>query len=350
LLAGLGIPDRRITLFPSHLPDPAGFVSRTARERWSLHEKAHAPFETAFPAGAPWGEEARDLSGGGWRGLVYADERAWPAVHPWHERRKYLADAGDGSAVLHKFAGLGGHGARAHRRAAALAEAGFTPPVLGLSRGFLRQAWIGGARPLTRRDAGPAFLDFVTTYLGHLGRHHATGEAADTRSLVEMLCLNVTDELGEDHTLDINRLVQHITKSGEVSAVAVDGRMLPHEWLLTPAGAYLKADAIDHHADHFFPGPVADIVWDLAGLAAEFGLPDATAGDIASALGSATGDPTLPARLPFHQAAYVAFRLGYATLAAATLAGTADGARMGRLRRRYRRQLERAVERLSAVL
>jgi hypothetical protein len=132
--------------------------------------------------------------------------------------------------------------------------------------------------------------------------------------------------------------------------VAVDGRTLPHEWLLTPAGAYLKADVVDHHADHFFPGPAADIAWDIAGLVAEFGLSDATAGDLASAVGVTTGDPTLPARLPFHQAAYLAFRLGYVRLAAATLAGTADGARMGRLARRYRRQLERAVERLSAVL
>jgi hypothetical protein len=350
VLGALGVPDRRVTLFPSHLPDPAGFVSESARERWPRHGKAHAPFETVFPAGTPWGAEARDLSAGGWRGLLYADERAWPAVHPWHERRKYLAEAGDGTAVLHRFAGLGGHGARACRRATALAEAGLTPPVLGLSRGFLGQAWVGGARPLTRRDAGPAFLAFAATYLGHLGRHHATGEAANNRQLIEMLRVNVLEELGASWPNSINGLKRHNTSMSEVLAVAVDGRMLPHEWLLTPTGTYLKTDAIDHHADHFFPGPAADIAWDIAGLAAEFGLPDRTVANLAAAVGAAVGDPALAARLPFHAAAYTAFRLGYVRLAAVTLAGTADGARMGRLARRYRRQLERAVERLSAVL
>ncbi|MBZ5585043.1 MAG: hypothetical protein LAQ30_23105, partial [Acidobacteriia bacterium] len=38
------------------------------------------------------------------------------------------------------------------------------------------------------------------------------------------------------------------------AAIALDGRMLRHEWLETARG-YMKADALDHHDDHFFPGP-----------------------------------------------------------------------------------------------
>jgi hypothetical protein len=56
--------------------------------------------------------------------------------------------------------------------------------------------------------------------------------------------------------------------------VELDGRMLPHEWLITEAG-YKKTDALDHHDDHFFPG-AQDIAWDLAGAAVEFRMsPDA---------------------------------------------------------------------------
>lgn len=345
VLAELGVPDRRITLFPSHLPDPVGFVSRTARDRWPRHEKACAPFDAAFPTGLPWGAEARDLSAGGWRRLLYADERAWPAVHPWHERRKYLAgDVGAGSAVLYRFAGLGGHGARAHARAATLAEAGFTPPTLGHSRGFLRQAWIDG-RPLRRRDANPAFLSFARDYLAHLARHHGTGEPARPGRLVEMLRANVAEALGSGWAERLAGLERHVSALGEVPAVAIDGRMMPHEWLVTPTGRHLKLDALDHHADHFFPG-AADIAWDVAGLAVEFGLDEATVDD----LGAALEDATLPARLPFYGAAYPAFRLGYVSLAATTLKGTPDGARMSRLARRYGWQLKRAVKRLSAVL
>jgi hypothetical protein len=349
VLAELGVPDRRIVLFPSHQPDPLGFVSRSARDRWPRHEKAWAPFETAFPEGPPWGAKARDLSAGGWRGVLYADERAWPAVHPWHERRKYLAgDVEAGSAVLHKFAGLGSHGARAHARAVALAEAGFAPPALGLARGFLRQAWIDG-RPLGRRDAGSSFLSATGAYLAHLVRDHVTGDLAGAGPLVEMLRANVAEGLGSAWVDRLAGLERHVAAFGEVPALAVDGRMLPHEWLVTPAGRYLKADGVDHHADHLFPGP-ADIAWDLAGLADEFGLDEAVVGDLGATLGTALGDAGLLARLPFHRAAYIAFRLGYVRLAASTLAGTADRARMGRLARRYGWQLRRAVERLSAVL
>ena len=50
--------------------------------------------------------------------------------------------------------------------------------------------------------------------------------------------------------------------------VAIDGRMLPHEWLETRM-AIVKADALDHHDDHFFPG-CQDIAWDIAGASVEW--------------------------------------------------------------------------------
>lgn len=349
LLADLSVTDDRIALFPSHLPDPAGFVAPAARERWARHRKALAPFETAFPSGPLRGAAAQDLGGGAWRAVTYADERLWPAAHPWWERRKYLAEPeGGGAPVLHKFAGLGRYGGEALTRATTLAAAGFSPPVLGLKRGFLRHAWLA-ARPLTRHDGGsPAFLRTAVAYLGHLAGSYATGGAARPGPLLDLLRANVAEGLGPAQTSRLVGLERHLAGFGEVPAVALDGHMSPHEWLLTPSGRFAKADAVDHHADHFFPGP-ADAAWDVAGLAAEFALPDGTAADLAAAVAGVTGDRGLPSRLPFHAATYLAFRLGQTTIAADTLRGTADGERMRRSARRYRWQLRRALDRLTAV-
>ena len=48
-----------------------------------------------------------------------------------------------------------------------------------------------------------------------------------------------------------------------------DGRMQPHEWLLSADGHMLKTDSGSHGDDHFFPGPT-DIAWDLAGAMVEW--------------------------------------------------------------------------------
>jgi hypothetical protein len=105
--------------------------------------------------------------------------------------------------------------------------------------------------------------------------------------------------------------------------VAVDGRMLPHEWLRTARG-YLKVDALDHHDDHFFPGPV-DIAWDLAAAAVEFGMSPEARQLLVERYRRLSGDRTIAGRLPYYTVAYLACRMGYASLAAETLAGTTDG-------------------------
>ncbi len=52
--------------------------------------------------------------------------------------------------------------------------------------------------------------------------------------------------------------------------MAIDGRMLPHEWV-TDGGRLMKVDALDHPADDFLPG-CRDIAWDVAGACVELGL------------------------------------------------------------------------------
>lgn len=100
---------------------------------------------------------------------------------------------------------------------------------------------------------------------------------------------------------------------GDTPAVQVDGRMLPHEFLRTADGI-VKVDALDHGADHFFPGPV-DICWDLAAVEAEFWLDRGTASTLVGAFARRARDPAAARRMPFYRLAYAAFQLGYATLA-----------------------------------
>src|SRR5215208_6089224 len=73
-LAALGVPDDRITLFPSWEPDPAGFRSEGARDRWNRHRKYTTSFERLWLddgrlARAAGGDALTDLSGGAWRAL-----------------------------------------------------------------------------------------------------------------------------------------------------------------------------------------------------------------------------------------------------------------------------------------
>ncbi len=95
-------------------------------------------------------------------------------------------------------------------------------------------------------------------------------------------------------------------------ACIVDGRMLPHEWIATPAG-YLKTDALDHGDNHFYPGP-CDPAWDLAGAIAEFDFHEEAREVLVDAYERASGDGGVRARLPFFTAAYLAFRIGYASM------------------------------------
>ncbi len=101
-------------------------------------------------------------------------------------------------------------------------------------------------------------------------------------SLVEMIEVNVSEGLGSDWLSRLGDLERFRPLVANAPALAMDGRMMPHEWLATDAGI-LKTDAIDHHDDHFVPGP-QDIAWDVAGFAAEFGLSSRTVRDFAESI------------------------------------------------------------------
>jgi hypothetical protein len=294
-LSRIGIPDSRIAFFPSWDAEGANFVSESARRRWPRHRRYTAAFEELHLL-----DDARDLSAGRWREI----RKVWPAVQPQHERRKYLREG-----RLYKFAGYGRYGRAALERANRLAP--FTTAPAGLENGFLVVPWLEGAP--VRLCAG--FIEFTARYFAFLRREFSLGHAADTRSLAEMIEVNT------------GRPWDGPIPEGE--AVALDGRVLPHEWLETPDG-YVKLDGLDHHDDHFFPGP-QDIAWDLAAFDIEFGGGEY----LMERYRRESGDQTIGTRLPFYRAAYLAFRLGYTDLAARSLGASDDAARFRRDRTGY---------------
>jgi hypothetical protein len=294
-LGALGVRNDRIVLFPSWDADPGAFTSDRARRCWDRHRRYTVPFEDLHKF-----DDAADLSGGKWRESL----RRWPAVQPQHERRKYLR--GD---RLYKFAGYGRYGREKLERAAHLD--GWIPPVLGLEDGFLMTRWVEGKAVRTNA----AFVEHAARYLAHIAREFRTGQPADTATVAHMIEVNT------------GRSWSGLLPEGE--AVLLDGRMARHEWLET-AGGYVKTDALDHHDDHFFPGP-QDIAWDVAAFGVECGAPHR----IAERYAELSGDRDIAARLPFYRIAYLAFRLGYCDVAADALGDWEDAARFRRARQRY---------------
>jgi hypothetical protein len=325
-LSALGIPDGHICMFPSWDAPAENLRSQSARNRWRRHEKYITPFEAVWRT-----DGLADVSAGQWRELFWRSERDYPAVHPQHERRKYL-DRGRG--ILYKFAGLGSFGSASLTRALQIAQQGFGPHVLGLRNGFLETRFVEG-RPLTENDATLELLDTIARYIAFLKTRYTTTEPAPVARVLEMVRVNTSEVLGYEPDVPTPVGISQL-------AVALDGRMLPHEWLATRTG-YIKTDAVDHHDDHFFPG-CQDIAWDLAGVVVEFQLSTAQREQLLENYLILQNDRTLFGRMPFYEAAYLTYRLGYAALACQTLKSSPEETRFRQLLSRYTAQLQHVLE------
>jgi hypothetical protein len=253
-------------------------------------------------------------------------------VQPQHERRKYLSRGG----TTLRFAGLGRRGRTMAARAAALGDSGFAATFISLRRGFLEQPWTSG-RPLAlSAGSTPPVIARLASYVAFLRRTFSTEQPDSIDELRAMAVCNASEGLGDWTAAALERLAAPL-HGLEEPRVAVDGRMLPHEWI--DAGDRLvKMDALDHHDDDFWPG-CRDAAWDVAGAIAEFDWPPHASGSFVNAYARASGDHTIRQRLPFYLAAYLAYRQAYAALAAATLGDSADGRAFTALRQRYRRSL-----------
>jgi hypothetical protein len=256
-------------------------------------------------------------------------------VHPHHERRKYLARGGTEGVRLLKFSGLGRYGRRALERAESLAAAGYGPRPYRVRHGFLEMELVPG-RPLTSADsARRGFLEHAAGYVGFLAHADARPETVRFDDLVAMMPEPTGDALAPAAEAGAAQLAadrEAVVRSGR--AVAVDGRMLPHEWLLAADGRYVKTDGVDHHDDHYFPGR-QDVAWDVAGTLVEFDLEAGAERAFVDTCRVRAGDARLPDRLPFYRAAYLAYRLGYCTQAEHSVDTAEERERFRALRERY---------------
>ncbi|MFL5449819.1 MAG: hypothetical protein ACJ8AP_16420 [Gemmatimonadales bacterium] len=343
LLRSWGVADEKILLFPSWETGGTHLRSPLARAVWRRHRQFTAAFEDAwlrsgrFEAAFPG--ELQDVSAGEWRRVVYDSPADYPAVHPQHERRKYLLfqQNAPGPSRLVSFAGFGDYGRSKLRRAQRLAAAGFTPEPEMLAHGFLRRRFVAGS-PVGPGEVTAELLETVAAYLAHLYREHAAEPSVSSDTLREMIATNLEEGLGQSWSKDLLDL-----PSGEwiERGVMLDGRMLAHEWIRSATG-YIKVDALDHHNDHFFPG-CQDIAWDLAAAAVELNLGNHGRDVLVEHYRSISGDRGIAQRLPFYRIAYLSFRLGYTSLASATLGDSPDARRFVVETRRYIELIEREL-------
>lgn len=327
-LSRLGIPDERIIFLPSWIPEGSSFISEAARSRWVRHRKYHTSYEELWPV-----DSELDLSAGRWRHRSYADEEQYPAVQRQHERRKYLGATAQG-LCLHKFAGLGRYSAGKLERAALLADAGFTPEPLGLENGFLISRYVEG-NPCQPGDC--RLLDRIASYVTYIRERAPASVPVPWLELRHMIEINVVETFGSQWDAQIRQLERMLPVIADQQTVAIDGRMLPHEWIETAEG-FLKTDALDHHQDHFFPG-CQDAAWDLAGAVVEFSWGQQERDALIATYRSYSNDRSIALRLPFYLVAYLAYRLGYCILARSAVADSPDAGRFELLERRYRNKL-----------
>jgi hypothetical protein len=240
-----------------------------------------------------------------------------------------------------RFGGLGRYGEAKRRRADALAGAGLGPAPTRLENGYLSLPFVDG-RPCTA--ATPALVDSMARHIAFLTRSFPETRSPQLDTVAEMLATNIRLALG-DATPPL-QLEQYRTALDAAPCAAIDGRMLPHEWLECD-GRFVKTDALDHHCDHFFPG-LQDAGWDLATAAFEFDLGRAARDRLIEIYVAASGDRDVATRLPFYDLAYPAFRLGYASLAEESLGDSPDGRRFHAVAERCRTQLRRLLTSPSA--
>ena len=340
-LCDLGIDAERIVLFPSWNADPSTFRSTEARLVWNRHRRysalAHEADLAVEQIAGALPNEAVDFSGGAWRSRLLADESTWPAVQPQHEVPKVWLP-GRGSIV--RFAGLGRYGKAKLQRAGKLAAAGLGPAPEWLKRGYLSMPFIDGS-PCAEADA--TLLDHMAEHVAFLVRTFPATRSPDVDAILELVETNVRLDFGAG--VSIPDLTAFRAPLADAPCAAIDGRMRPHEWVRTAGDSgrmFLKTDALDHHADHFFPG-LQDAGWDLAAIEFEFRLPASATERLLARYVAASRDRDGAARLPFYRLAYPAFRLGYATLARGSLGATADGFR-------FERVMEACRIRLQALL
>jgi hypothetical protein len=265
------------------------------------------------------------IGGGEWRRRLFGDERTWPASWTSLERLKYLSSGNAANQSLFKFLGFAHYGKQVFEREEKVAALGFGPAPQLKEEGFVSYDWLQG-RPMSAEDLSTCTLQRLAAYCAFRAQAFAA-EIPDLSALEQMTEHNLR-ELGIDlpATLTMER------------PAICDGRMQPHEWLLTGDGQMLKTDSGSHGDDHFFPGPT-DIAWDLAGAIVEWRMNEFKTEFFLDAYRRASGDDARD-RIADFAIAYAVFRSAYSRMAANALAGGEEEARHRIAAAAYDRALE----------
>jgi hypothetical protein len=324
-----GVPREKITLICSHDPQPDRMCAENAAARWQQFRCITTSKEARRPADAHiW------IGGGEWRKFFLPDESAWPACWPSFERLKYLSGKGDGNR-FYKFLGLGHYGDQIFGRERCVAAEGFAPAPSIEDHGFISYPFLN-ARPMRSEDLTRQTLELLATYCAFRLRTFAI-PSANLSALQEMA----------EHNLHEFNLDLPVALRLE-SAVIADGRMQPHEWLLSGEVKMLKTDCGSHGDDHFFPGPT-DIAWDLAGAIVEWRMSAPQAEAFLEIYRRASGDDAQN-RIADYVNAYAVFRLAYCTMAANAMEGTQEQRKLEQSAELYRTRLQsNVVGRLAFV-
>ncbi|HEV7523277.1 MAG TPA: hypothetical protein VGP89_19400, partial [Candidatus Angelobacter sp.] len=216
-----------------------------------------------------------------------------------------------------------------------VAAAGFGPMPRAESDGFVSYQWIEG-RPLSASDLCSDILVRLAEYCAFRLRAFAA-ELVELNSLQKMADHNLR-ELGLDYTIDL--CLKH--------PVIADGKMQPHEWLLSTEGKLLKTDSGSHGDDHFFPGPT-DIAWDLAGAIVEWQMNDEQIEEFIETYHRASGDDAR-ARIDDFIRAYAVFRAAYCLMAANAMSGSDEQPRLRRAANGYRAVLNKTQARCIVAM
>ncbi|MFL6289526.1 MAG: hypothetical protein ACJ759_01370 [Thermoanaerobaculia bacterium] len=365
-----GVAPEAISFLPSHRGGLGPYASERHRGRWQRARRHVVEFERVFASPearwplSRWVEDLtgtpeaalEDLSAGRWRERLFPDRSRWPAADVQGERRKYLLPAA-GRRWLLKFAGLGRYGRERLAIAEALGGAGLIPPITGLRHGFLVGPWLEDVRPLPLAPEVDrlALLDAVAGYLAfRAARFPASRQerGATPVKLFEMMAFNTKSALGPHLAAGMREWQDRVAEVSRLERpVLTDNKMHAWEWLVTPEGKILKADALDHHRANDLIGP-QDPAWDLAGAAVELDLGEAELNLLADAVSRRSGVPRAePVQLGFYAVAYLAFQVGRHTLAAEALeqVAPAESAGMRSEIDRYAGKLRRALARGASV-
>ncbi len=351
-----GVERSRIHFFPSHAGDPGAQASERHVRRWKERPRhldtvdrllldpatARLPSWVSDLTGARCGSW-RDISGGRWRKIGAAKDATRPPVDAQFERRKFLFEreaGGRRERFLVKFAGLGDVGTAKARRGALLHEAGFAPKIAGTCHGFLVQQWVETAHiPITALPRLQV-LDHLARYLGFRARHlSGGGQGATLRELCDVAVYNFAGTFGEDMGKKLRLLAEaHGRPCRRLRRIDSDNRLHAWEWLVTPGGSLLKADAVDHNSAHDLVG-CQDIAWEVAGAAVEFDLTAPERRRLAEAVGRLADGSLEDDVLTLFEACYLGFQTGLWWMALERASGD-ERAPIAALLSRYRRRAE----------